>query len=241
MIEVNTVYKSIQGEGAMTGVPMIVLRLMGCGVGCRFCDTKETWDKRSAVELVGDPHEMLQSLQQTGDAKKSYGYAKFIEQELARMIQHEWPVCSWVLVTGGEPSEQPLGSLVKALHDYGKQVAIETSGTARGHLTQPFAGRYETHFDWVCVSPKFDNPNGVPVLRECIRTADELKFVVGKVDDVARAARFLHENEVDISANMQISVQPMSQSESATKICIDAAMQYDWRLSLQTHKFVGLP
>ena len=246
MIDVNTVYASIQGEGALSGTPMIVLRLMGCGVGCRFCDTKETWNKSDAHFVEGDPLDAFDAIRSDtrphGPSHRSFAYARFDPNVIAGIIRSTWPAISWVLVTGGEPAEQPVVLLADALHDVFKKVAIETSGTALGHVDTSVSAEFvSTPFDWVCLSPKIDNPAGRTVYRECVRTADEIKFVIGKVDDVVVASRFLAQHEHDVRDDVQISVQPMSQSPSATKLCIDAAMMYDWRLSLQMHKYLGIP
>jgi hypothetical protein len=55
---VNDIYDSIQGEGIQTGVPMIVLRLHGCAVGCPWCDTRQTWQS----DPVNRVDELEQSL-----------------------------------------------------------------------------------------------------------------------------------------------------------------------------------
>ena len=47
-LRVNNIYGAIQGEGVNMGVPVVILRLQGCSVGCLLCDTRETWETRSA-------------------------------------------------------------------------------------------------------------------------------------------------------------------------------------------------
>jgi len=221
---VNAIYPTLQGEGVMTGVPMVLLRMQGCSVGCSFCDTKETWklpDAGNRVETIDDietsPH--------------SYALlpAKIIAEKAVSFG------VDWVMLTGGEPSERPLGAIVRALHDVGLKVALETSGTVRGHIG---AG-----FDWVCVSPKIGMAGGKNITLDAIIVADEMKFVVGKQSDIDILNTLLREIAVfgnNKNRKMEICVQPISQSTKATAICVEQAVKNNWRLSLQTHKYINL-
>ena len=75
-----------------------------------------------------------------------------------------------IAITGGEPLLYPLDILTRTLHDRGLQIFLETSGT------HPFSGR----FDWVCLSPKRQQPP----LDEAFRRAHELKVIVEREDDL---------------------------------------------------------
>jgi 7-carboxy-7-deazaguanine synthase len=95
------VFHSIQGEGATAGLPAVFVRLQGCSVGCRWCDTKYSWDPAAgrAVELPA------------------------LLDEIAA-----W-TCDRVVVTGGEPLESPLFTpLLAALDARGMAIEVETSG-----------------------------------------------------------------------------------------------------------------
>ena len=95
------VFHSIQGEGATAGLPAVFVRLQGCSVGCRWCDTKYSWDPGAgrAVELPA------------------------LLDEIAA-----W-TCDRVVVTGGEPLESPLFTpLLAALDARGTAIEVETSG-----------------------------------------------------------------------------------------------------------------
>lgn len=99
---VAEVFHSIQGEGITAGVPAVFVRLQGCSVGCRWCDTKYSWDT---------------------DA----GRAVTVPGLLAEVRAHD---CRRVVVTGGEPLESELfAPLLDALHAGGFVVEVETSGT----------------------------------------------------------------------------------------------------------------
>lgn len=216
---VSDVYGAIQGEGCQTGVPMVILRLQGCQVSCGFCDTKFTWkiDKTNEVEAFVDA---------LGDTPK---YVKKTGQQVADYITMRFPMFKWVLLTGGEPAEQDLCELVDALHYRGYKVALETSGTAEGHVG--------VQFDWVCVSPKIGMPGGRTIKASAIRPANEIKFVVGKEADLQKLAAFLQ--QYPTKAGCTICLQPMSQSPKATQICVEACQALGYRLSVQIHKVIN--
>jgi 7-carboxy-7-deazaguanine synthase len=217
---VNDVYPTIQGEGCLTGVPMVLVRLQGCGVGCPWCDTKETW----AV----DPAHCLTGLSDVLGTNPQW--AEVEPAAVAALARRVAPALDWVLVTGGEPAEQPLGPLVAALKSAGFRVALETSGTAGGSLGVPF--------DWVCVSPKLGMPGGRAVRSDVIGMADEVKMVIGKSADVDALNALL--DRIPIKPGCQVCLQPLSQSEKATRLCLETAMRRGWRLSLQSHKSLGV-
>ncbi len=221
LYQVNDVYPTIQGEGCLAGTPMALVRLHGCPVGCPFCDTKETWH----VEPVN----------KVEDLKLALGtnplWSETTAQDVAIMARYlSGPGIRWALVTGGEPADQVLTELVFALHDKGFKAALETSGTALGHLAAPF--------DWVCVSPKYGMPGGRAVLTETLAHADEIKFVVGKESDLINP-RHISQMKL-LKPGATICLQPMSLSEKATQLCIEACQQHGWRLSIQTHQLLKL-
>lgn len=219
---VNNWYATVQGEGVHTGVPMILLRLQGCGVGCPFCDTKETWEVEPAFEV--DHDDLLPK-----DASPTY--TRITGSELVHIFRTELPPnIKWVMLTGGEPARLPLKHLITALHDGGYKVALETSGTEVGHLG---AG-----VDWVCVSPKIDMPGGKQIQPDAISSADEIKMVIGKPADLEKLEHLLTTNS--LKEGVTICLQPMSESKKATAICIDHCLARGWRLSIQTHKLINI-
>lgn len=142
---------------------------------------------------------------------------------LADAIERAWktqaPEGRLVVCTGGEPLLQLDAALIDALHARGFEIAIETNGT----LEAP------PGLDWICVSPKADAP-----LR--LRAGHELKLVYPQ--EKARPEQF--EN----LAFGHFFLQPMDGPEAAGNL--QAAIAYclthpKWRLSLQTHKLIGIP
>ena len=141
---------------------------------------------------------------------------------LAAAVAAAWrgaPENRLVVLTGGEPLLQVDGTLVAALRGAGFSIALETNGT----LAAP-AG-----IDWVCVSPKSDAPLAQT-------TGQELKLVYPQ--DGVDPARFEH------LAFERFSLQPMDGQErdAATRAAIAYCLAHPrWRLSLQTHKYLGIP
>jgi 7-carboxy-7-deazaguanine synthase len=140
---------------------------------------------------------------------------------LVDQVESEWG-SGWdhrhVVITGGEPLLQVDDALLDALHDRGFTVAVETNGTI-----DPPAG-----LDWICVSPKAGTK-----LR--IRSGHELKLVFPQPDAPPEAFAGL--------AFERFSLQPMDGPQLAhnTARAIDYCLRHpQWRLSLQTHKTVGI-
>lgn len=243
-VPVNCIYPSIQGEGAHTGTPMVIVRLQGCDVGCPWCDTKETWEVRpelrvaSLEEVIPPAKEVLrntQSMQVTDVPVDWMTYCEATPYAVAEMVARLGPNIDWVLITGGEPAQYDLRSLVEALHHKRKKVAIETSGTQKGHVI--------SGADWICVSPKIGMPGGERFDIYNLDGVDEIKWVVGKQADVEALEQLLETAKglyVGLARTI-ISLQPLSQSPKATKICIEAARDHGWHVSIQTHKLLQIP
>lgn len=226
---VNDIYASVQGEGALTGTPMVVLRLQGCLVHCHFCDTKETWGNGGAADaraIPTVPSTPLLDPSQPWRGATPY-FTRMNAASIAAMCRAEAPAVGWVMLTGGEPAEQDLAQLVAALHLAGFKVSLETSGTADGML--------EASIDHMAVSPKPNNPGKRPLLRHVIQMANEVKWLVGKQDDVAAAIAFAADYGMPHS---RIALQPISQNAKATQAAMAAAVTFGFRVSIQIHKYI---
>jgi len=233
---VNTVYPTIQGEGAYTGTPVVLVRLQGCGVGCPFCDTKETWplDESAALPSSDFPD---------NPPVVSHKFYKFTEKELTTYIKENFPHITWVMITGGEPASQDLPPLIHALHVARKLVLLETSGTAVKGLytsTRSCASLFgnKDSADWVTVSPKLNMPGQLRIKPQALKAADEIKMVVGKERDLELLDELIETHGLQ---DKIISLQPISLSKKATELCTRTAIERGWHLSLQTHKFINLP
>lgn len=144
-------------------------------------------------------------------------------QELALAVSAQWPSTDhaerMVVCTGGEPLLQVDETLTTALHDEGFYIAVETNGT------QPVP----PGIDWVCVSPKL----GADLV---VHRGNELKLVYPQAgDDPA--------NYVDLEFD-SFRLQPMDSADARqnTAAAVDYCLSHPrWQLSLQTHKFLGIP
>ena len=152
------------------------------------------------------------------------GGGKFPDADsLARAVAAAWPPGGtgrrFVVCTGGEPLLQLDRALLDAFHAADFEVAVETNGTV-----EPPPG-----IDWLCVSPKAEAPL-------VVRGGDELKLVYPQVG--AEPSRF---EGLEFG---QFFLQPMdgpareANTAAALRYCLDHPR---WRLSLQTHKLLGIP
>ncbi len=140
ILKVNDIFWSFQGEGLKTGTPSIFLRLSGCSRRCAYCDTKAAWNKGRFMEIQDIVSEI-------DDQKKKYPDSQ-------------------VVITGGEPLEQDLSKIVKALQASNYFVALETNG----HEFQDIA------VDWWTLSPK--DVNHYHIDERLFHQIDEVKLIV---------------------------------------------------------------
>lgn len=209
---INEYFHSMQGEGYFTGMPSCFIRMQGCDVGCNFCDTKYTWSFKTKEV----PHSELKS--------DSPQHASMRVDELL-YIADESP---HIVITGGEPCLQDLTPLTTDFIRDGKSVQIETSATVQ----------IKAHKDtWITLSPKFYNPGKKPILKSCVERANEFKFPVAQISDLLIIDEFFEQWDRD---DRLVWLQPISQGKEATEVCLEEARKRGWRISVQTHKYLGL-
>ena len=245
MYAVKEIFYTLQGEGAHTGRAAVFCRFAGCNLWsgheadrasavCQFCDTdfadtngpgggkfaspdalaaaiEEKWPPLQSVH--GPCFVSGHDFSRAADAAKKYG-------ALAPAgLQDDRPLKKLVVCTGGEPLLQLDPPLIDALHARGFEIAVETNGT----IAAP------PGLDWICVSPKAG-----AALKQ--RTGDELKLVYpqsGAEPAGFESLQFRH-----------FFLQPMdgphreANTQAALKYCLHHP---HWRLSLQTHKLLGIP
>ena len=142
---------------------------------------------------------------------------------LAAQVAALWPEAQaskpYVVCTGGEPLLQLDPELIRALHAQGFEIAIESNGTMEA----------PPGIDWICISPKAE-------AEVVLRKGDELKLVYPQAD--APPERFA---SLDFK---HFFLQPMDSParEANTRAAAEYCLAHpQWRLSLQTHKLIGLP
>ena len=210
---VKEIYYTLQGEGAHTGRPAVFLRFSGCNLW-----TGRNEDRAKAICRFCDTDFV---------GTNGPGGGKFDSSEdLAKVIATEWNSNAtsngtppFVVCTGGEPLLQMDEAIIKSLHKQGFQVAIETNGTI---LPPP-------GIDWLCCSPKI----GAELV---LLSGDELKFVYPQFGSDPQ--QFVH---LDYH---HFFLQPMDgpDKDKNTKLAMEYCRAHPrWRLSLQTHKILGIP
>ncbi len=209
---IKELFYSLQGEGFHTGRAAVFCRFTGCNLwngletgrataACRFCDT----------DFVG--------------TDGSHG-GRYQAQALAAQMRRLWqamdtettPFC---VLTGGEPALQFDEPLRVALKAEGFEIAIETNGTLPLQATP----------DWICVSPKGNNPL-------VITQGNELKLIYPQPDHPVDPATF-------VSLNFDhFYLQPLDdpQGVSHYPLIVDYCLKHPrWKISLQTHKWLQIP
>lgn len=215
---VKEVFATLQGEGANTGRVAVFCRFTGCNLW-----TGQERHRATAVCQFCDTDFV---------GTDGPGGGKFADAgSLAAHVATMWPAGDpsappiaslqrpLVVCTGGEPLLQLDDELIDALHHQGFEVAVETNGT----LPVPVG------VDWVCVSPKA----GAPMV---VTTGHELKLVYPQPG--AEPERFEH---LDFE---HWFLQPMDGPDkvAATGATVAYCLAHPrWRLSLQTHKVLGIP
>jgi len=211
---VKEIFYTLQGEGGQAGRAAVFCRFAGCNLWSgREEDRAQAVCRFCDTDFVGTDG--------TGGGKFATA------QALAEAVRSHWPTLNGasaqgrplVVCTGGEPLLQLDAPLIDALHAQGFEIAVETNGT------QPIP----PGLDWVCVSPKAGS--------ELVATAgDELKLVFPQPG--AMPAQFEH------LAFRHFFLQPMDGPlrEQHTQAAVAHCMAHPkWRLSLQTHKLLGIP
>ncbi|MGP6489630.1 7-carboxy-7-deazaguanine synthase QueE [Duffyella gerundensis] len=218
---INEMFQTLQGEGFYTGVPAIFIRMQGCPVGCSWCDTKHTWDKLANRETaLGD---ILVKTEES-DAWGSADAATLIQT----IADQQW-TARHVVITGGEPAIYDLCPLTESLEQAGFSCQIETSGTHEIRCSSA---------TWVTVSPKVNMRGGYDVIAQALQRADEVKHPVGRQRDIDELELLL--STLKDGKSRIIALQPISQKDAATRLCIETCIARNWRLSMQTHKYLNI-
>ncbi|MEZ8100913.1 7-carboxy-7-deazaguanine synthase QueE [Vibrio bivalvicida] len=214
-------FETIQGEGVFTGVPSVFVRLQECPVGCAWCDTKQTWDATPQDERSLD-----EVLAKTEDSPT---WCSVTAEDIVNEYKNQGYTAKHIVITGGEPCIYDLTLLTQAFENNGCKCQIETSGTSEVCVTDT---------TWVTVSPKVAMKGKLPVLDSALLRANEIKHPVATQKDIDQLDELL--NRAGVSEETTIALQPISQKPRATQLCIDVCVARNWRLSIQTHKYLSI-
>ncbi|SJZ62824.1 7-carboxy-7-deazaguanine synthase [Photobacterium toruni] len=221
MYKINEVFETIQGEGVFTGVPAIFVRLQVCPVGCSWCDTKQTWTAETE-DLVSVERIMVKT-------EDSPLWTQLDANGIIKLLIVQGYTAKHVVITGGEPCIYDLRPLTIALEKAGFNCQIETSGTSEILASDQ---------TWVTVSPKINMKAKLPVLPSALARANEIKHPVGTHKDIEQLDTLLA--PVTLRNDVTIALQPISQKSRATELCIATCIARNWRLSIQTHKYLAI-
>ena len=211
MYSVKEIYYTLQGEGAQAGRPAVFCRFAGCNL---WSGREE--DRAGATCNFCD----TDFVGTDGPGGEKFAEAKALTRACRAAWRGNSGTPPFAVLTGGEPMLQIDDALIDALHAAGFEIAIETNGT----LPVPRA------IDWICVSPKA----GAPLVQ---RSGDELKLVYPQ--------DALDPRELEDLEFSHFLLQPMdagARSPGNVRLAIDYCLAHPkWRLSVQTHKLLGLP
>lgn len=210
-------FHSLQGEGLHAGRSAFFIRLAGCTVGCPWCDTKHSWP---------------------AGVHREHGLRELADEAATAAAAG----AAFVVITGGEPLHHGLDSLCEALRQAtaspdrpgGLPLHLETSGV------DPLSGR----FDWITLSPKRHRPPTTELLGAC----QELKVVVEQAEDLAFAEAMARAALAAATARLAAGGTPphlLLQAAWGNSAGEALALAYvrghpAWRLSLQSHKWLGV-
>jgi 7-carboxy-7-deazaguanine synthase (Cx14CxxC type) len=204
-------YYTLQGEGAHTGRPAVFLRFAGCNLWSgREADRAGAVCNFCDTEFVG--------VGGPGGGKFASAAA------LAAAAASHWPEQDrdgrYVVCTGGEPLLQLDKAAIDALHKAGFEIGVESNGTIEA----------PPGIDWLCISPKANAPLAQ-------QSGQELKLVYPQPEPEAQPEKFAALNFEHFFLQPLHDENLGANTQSAIEYCLRNPR---WKLSLQTHKVIGI-
>ena len=212
-------FHSLQGEGYHAGKSAFFIRLAGCKVGCSWCDTKYSWNEKKYPPIS-------------------------IENIINEIKIARKRGASFCVITGGEPLQHNLDAFCKAIKEKTKgdkrnsmQIHIETSGV------NSISGIY----DWITLSPKRHSPPK----NYFLKNSNEIKIIINDKKDIEFATE-IRKKIIQLSQSLNLKdsfneedkmyyLQPAWNNENGVSLAINFVKNNpDWKLSLQTHKYLKI-
>jgi len=203
-MKTNEIFYSLQGEGFLAGVPSVFIRLAGCPLRCRWCDTKYAWDQRAGQDYSID--------------------------KIAQTIK-QWP-CRFIVITGGEPMiNSDLPQLVRQLKTADKHITIETAGIVYipdlacdlMSISPKLSNSAPT--DPELAATHEDSRLDIAVLRELIDNYKyQLKFVIDSQADLLEIQQTIEKIRNVNPENVMLMPQATTRDELLAKSAIVADM-----------------
>jgi organic radical activating enzyme len=220
MYYVKDIFYTIQGEGHNVGTPSVFIRFSGCNLWSGREETRHRDSERSGAECP------------TWCDTDFFNGTKHSLQGIEDKLLSFPESVPLVVLTGGEPALQadpPLCNLLRKIFSKAR-IAIETNGTVAFHR--------DACFDWVCVSPKVKEDDLV------IREGDEIKVVYPAYNPDSYSSIACS----GFSHRYVSPLHPEGLRDSSLLLknniikCVDYVKKNpEWRISLQTHKSIGVP
>lgn len=232
LVEVHSVFYTIQGEGPFCGTPAVFVRLAGCNLQCPWCDTEYT-----ATRTLLNPRSVLSMVQMALDAG-TVGPENHLD-----------PTGQLVVITGGEPFRQNLSQLLHELVTAGFYVQIETNGTL-----PPSRFDYSVNINnrsgaYIVCSPKTGKVNPLVWSQACcvkyVMAADDESHDGLPTQALGHTANpILARPPVTWPASM-IYLQPMDakdydENNRNVMAVRDSCLRNGYILQLQIHKLIGV-
>ena len=215
ILQVHSVFRTIQGEGPFAGTPAIFVRLTGCNLQCQWCDTEYT-----SIREETSPTDLVQRCLELSD-------------KVVRLI----------VITGGEPMRQNIAPFIMTAIKAGYSVQVETNGTMHVEDVAKMARRSLMPLT-IVVSPKTAklHPDLVYHALKYVVSDGEVdddglpNSVLGNGHKVARPPK---------SFGGEVFVQPMDEQDKDknhlhNQAAVNSCMKHGYRLCLQMHKYMGL-
>jgi 7-carboxy-7-deazaguanine synthase len=239
---INEIYLSLQGESTFAGLSCVFIRLTACDLRCSYCDTAYAFiegKKKSLEEICTEVGRLAAPFSNPKSSRKA----------------GRTPKLPLVELTGGEPLLQKNSlPLMKRLCDDGFTVLLETSGA---HDISPVDPRVRRIMDLKCPSSGEAERNRWANLK-LLKATDEIKFVVGTVEDYEWVRRQIAEHRLNVVCPLLLSwvhplapeqqnkslkkvpagQTPVSRRELAERIIADALPV---RFQVQMHKIIWPP
>ena len=212
-------FHSLQGEGYHAGKSAFFIRLAGCKVGCAWCDTKNSWDEKKYPFI---------------------SIEKIIDQiKIARKKG-----ASFCVITGGEPLQHNLDKFCRAI----KQISLgEKLNSMKIHIETSGVNSISGNYDWITLSPK----RHAPPKKYFLKNFNEIKIIINEKEDIEFAIQIKKEilkqhrlSKIEGSLNKEEKfyyLQPGWNNKNGFSLAIDFVKNNpDWKLSLQTHKYLKI-
>lgn len=213
--KIKEAFYTLQGEGARAGRAAVFIRFSKCNLW----NGKESGRQTAVCQFCDTDI--------TGTDGENGG--TYTQAELMQLSLNLWPQdkqgLPYVVFTGGEPALQLTESLVTEFQNNGFECAVESNGT----LALP------ANLDWVCISPKGKSQ---VIIDQC----NELKLVFPQADLAPDEVSHIKADYYYLSPMADYGIENSGMiirenMQAATQYCLDNPQ---WRMSLQTHKLLGI-